>query len=167
MDESPRIKVTDRRMFTQDGELREDAEELDSDEDGERDGDEEPARQASTGSGRAMEEPRRRVEEPASAGPSTFSSGPGAQPSAGAPGGEISFLDLVGLLAEPIALYLGDLAMPNGERTVDLDQARVYIDLLGILQEKTRGNLSREEEAVLTDLVYRLKMRYVQKRESA
>lgn len=167
MDESPRIKVTDRRMFTQDGELRDDADTLDSDEDRERDGDEEPGRPASTGSGRPMEEPRRRVEEPASAGPSTPGPVPGAPSSAGEPGGDISFLDLVGLLAEPIALYLGDLAMPSGERTVDLDQARVYIDLLGILQEKTRGNLSREEEAVLSDLVYRLKMRYVQKRESA
>jgi hypothetical protein len=160
MEDPPRIKVTDRRMFTPDGQLRDDAEAPGDDADQPAPEPERPPVAATRASG----EPATRE---ALSGVSPAAPGREEAPFLGPSPGGLSFLDLVGLLAEPIALYLGDLPMPNGERALDLDQARVYIDLLGILEEKTRGNLSREEEAVLSDLVYRLKMRYVQKRESA
>jgi hypothetical protein len=166
MDESPRIKVTDRRLFTPDGELREDAEPP-------ADDGEEPSASSTQRATPPPDDFARAggtAHAPAAEAPpaSPAAQGAGAEPSTGwARDERVSILDLVGLLAEPIALYLGDLELPDGQRTVDLDQARVYIDLLGVLQEKTRGNLSGEEEAVLSDLVYRLKMRYVQKRESA
>ena len=74
------------------------------------------------------------------------------------------FLDLVAVLAEPIALFLGDAPLPDGQSAEDLDRARMYIDLLGVLQDKTVGNVSSEEHAILDDLVYRLRMRYVEKK---
>jgi hypothetical protein len=162
MEESPRIKVTDRRMFTSEGELREDAE-LELEEPGAT-APPEPSRSETAARAPRAEAPGAvsPPTQPAAEQPPAEAAGWSEQPASG-----VGFLDLVGMLAEPTALYLGDLALPGGERTVDLDQARVYIDLLGVLQEKTRGNLGKEEEAVLSDLVYRLKMRYVQKRQGA
>jgi hypothetical protein len=73
------------------------------------------------------------------------------------------FADLVSILAEPIALFLGDAPLPDGKSAENLDLARFHIDLLEILKRKTESNLSQEESAVLDDLLYRLRMRYVQK----
>jgi hypothetical protein len=42
--------------------------------------------------------------------------------------------------------------------------ARFYIDLLAVLRQKTAGNLTAQEAAFLEDLLYRLRVRYVQKR---
>lgn len=78
--------------------------------------------------------------------------------------GQPQFLDLVAMLAEPAALFLGDAAMPGQEPLEDLDRARMHIDLLGLLEDKCLGNLSEQESAVLADLVYRLRLRYVEKR---
>ena len=46
----------------------------------------------------------------------------------------------------------------------NLDAARLYIDLLEVLKEKTEGNLGPEEQGLLEDLLYQLRLRYVQKR---
>jgi hypothetical protein len=73
-------------------------------------------------------------------------------------------LDLVALIAEPIALYLGDARLPDGRSVENLDAARLHIDLLDVLRGKTAGNLSAQESAVLEDVIYRFRMRYVQKR---
>ena len=68
------------------------------------------------------------------------------------------------MLAEPAALFLGDAAMPGQEPMVDLERARMHIDLLALLEDKCKGNMTEQEDAVLTDLVYRLRMRYVEKK---
>lgn len=75
-----------------------------------------------------------------------------------------SFLDLVGVLTEPVAFYLGDEALPDGRSMENLDMARLHIDLLDVLRQRTAGNLTGQEQAVLEDLLYRLRVRYVQKR---
>ena len=80
------------------------------------------------------------------------------------PGAGVGFMDLVAMLAEPIALFLGDAQLPDGESAEDLERARLHIDLLQILQDKSQGNLHHEEQTVLADLLYRLRMRYVQKK---
>jgi hypothetical protein len=77
------------------------------------------------------------------------------------------FLEIVGSLVEPATLFLGDAKMPDGQTVEDLERARVYIDLLAVLQEKTQGNLSPEEDSVLGEILYRLRLRYVQKRDAA
>jgi hypothetical protein len=84
---------------------------------------------------------------------------PGSPPGLG-PG----FLDLVELLAQPVPFYLGDAALPDGQSVENLDMARLHIDMLDVLRQRTAGNRTAEESAVLEDLLYQLRMRYVQKR---
>jgi hypothetical protein len=84
---------------------------------------------------------------------------PGSPPGLGA-----SFYDLAAMLAEPVAIYLGDLELPDGETAENLEMARLHIDLLDVLRQKTAGNLTAQESAFLEDLLYRLRVRYVQKR---
>ena len=73
------------------------------------------------------------------------------------------FLDLVGMLAQPIAMFLGDAKLPGGESEENLPLARYHIDLLEVLESKTRGNLDAREAKLLEDLLYQLRMRYVEK----
>ena len=74
------------------------------------------------------------------------------------------FLDLVELLAQPVPFYLGDAALPDGQSVENLEMARLHIDMLDVLRQRTAGNLTADELAVLEDLLYQLRMRYVQKR---
>ena len=85
---------------------------------------------------------------------------PGTPAALGGP----SFYDLVAFLAEPVSIYLGDLELPDGESAENLDMARVHIDLIDLLRQRTAGNLTGQEQGVLEDLLYRLRVRYVQKR---
>ena len=54
-----------------------------------------------------------------------------------------SFYDLVAMLAEPVPIYLGDARLPDGQSATNLELARLYIDMLEILRQKTAGNLDR------------------------
>jgi hypothetical protein len=57
---------------------------------------------------------------------------------------------------------LGMVQGPDGKRPpADLPAAKDAIDLLGILQEKTKGNLTKEEEEVLREGLYHLRMGYM------
>lgn len=59
---------------------------------------------------------------------------------------------------------LGEVAHPaTGAPQEDLEQARYLIDVLGILQEKTQGNLTQEESGLLEGLLYELRMKFVEK----
>jgi len=72
------------------------------------------------------------------------------------------FLDLVQTLQMGAMIGLGMLQGPDGKRPpVDLPAAKDAIDLLGILQEKTKGNLTKEEEEVLREGLYHLRMGYM------
>jgi uncharacterized protein DUF1844 len=74
-----------------------------------------------------------------------------------------NFARLVVHLGQLAAICFGDLPDPNGERMEpDLAAAGQTIEILGMLQEKTRGNLSAAEAKVLEDLLYDLRLRYVQ-----
>jgi hypothetical protein len=201
------IKITDKRMFTADGELRQEYRFLEetataanaSSSGGEPAGAApaaRPADQAATpsaaavaaaaspgsaraagpaaASGRAEQvpvEPAGRPQRPER--PESFGSGgaggagesgalldlPGSPPGLGA-----SFYDLAAMLAEPVAIYLGDIELPDGGSAENLEMARLHIDLLDVLRQKTAGNLTGQESAFLEDLLYRLRVRYVQKR---
>jgi len=73
-----------------------------------------------------------------------------------------SFLGLANMLGVEAAMHLGLIeAGPGEERIIDLDAAKHVIDLLGILQEKTRGNLSSEENALLDNMLADLRMQFV------
>ena len=71
-------------------------------------------------------------------------------------------------LATTAAVHFGDLPDPaTGQRgDVDLDGAARVIELLTMLQEKTKGNLIEQEAQLLDDLLYELRMRFVQAQQS-
>lgn len=145
------IKVTDRRMFTPDGRVREDYVEPE---------DSAPAAAPVVTSPAG---PAAAVSEPAQVSPAASAAPPLELP--GAPAGlGPTFLDLVGVLTEPVPFYLGDAALPDGQTMENLDAARLHIDLLDVLRQRTAGNLTAQEQGVLEDLLYRLRVRYVQKR---
>ena len=76
----------------------------------------------------------------------------------------ISFAGFVLSLATTAAVHFGDIADPNtGERVEpDLLAAHQMIDLIALLQEKTKGNLTPDEAKLVDDLLYELRMRFVQ-----
>lgn len=159
--ESKDIKVTDKRMFTADGELREEYRFLDekstataTPEPPAARSPEPPAPVAPP----AREEPRRQAAPAVERAPVDFpSSLPGMGP---------SFFDLVQMLMEPAVIYLGDMPLPDGQSAEDLEMARLHIDMLDMLRQKTAGNLTAQESAFLEDLLHRLQLRYVQKRDA-
>ena len=95
---------------------------------------------------------------------------PGAGP-AGAAGHELppaDFVGLVGLLHSQALFALGAVADPRTNQPfLDLDLAKHHIDLLAMLEEKTRGNLTEDEEQALDRALYDARMRYVQAAQGA
>ena len=75
---------------------------------------------------------------------------------------EASLATLANSLMTQVLLYLGELAPRGVEPQVNLDMAKFNIDLLGILEQKTKGNLSPEEQKLLDTALYETRMRYVQ-----
>ena len=74
-----------------------------------------------------------------------------------------SFTLLVISLTTQVRICLGDIENPTtGQKQVDLELAKHNIDLLGVLEEKTQGNLSEQEKKLLDSVLYELRMRYVQ-----
>lgn len=71
------------------------------------------------------------------------------------------FAGLVIGLATSALMHLGESPEPDVEAVLDLPAAKQTIDLLAVLQTKTRGNLEAEEASLLTALLYDLRMKYV------
>ena len=60
----------------------------------------------------------------------------------------------------PLRSYQGT---PGGERIPpNLEAAKLYVDMLQVLEDKTRGNLTPEEKKLLDQVLYEMRMRYVQ-----
>ena len=76
----------------------------------------------------------------------------------------ISFGGFILSLATTAAVHFGDIADPSTGQPLepDLAAARQMIELIALLQEKTQGNLSPEEAKLVDDLLYELRMRFVQ-----
>jgi hypothetical protein len=76
---------------------------------------------------------------------------------------QLTFAAFVLSLASTAAIHFGDLADPaSGERgTPNLEGAKQMIDILSLLEQKTRGNLSAEERQLLEQILYELRMRFV------
>ena len=77
---------------------------------------------------------------------------------------QVSFVAFVLSLASNAAVHFGDLPDPftNETRPADLEAAAQLIDLLAMLEEKTRGNLTAEERQLLDQVIYELRMRFVE-----
>ncbi|MEW6213006.1 MAG: DUF1844 domain-containing protein [Acidobacteriota bacterium] len=134
------FKVTDKRKFNADGSLR--------------DATPEPEPVA------AAQEQAKVVSFPG--GKSEPAPAPSAQPRQSSPHTEAAFLTLINMLAIESEVALGLQEHPaRGGFSLDLETARHMIDMLGALEEKTRGNLSAKETKILADLLAYLRMQYV------
>ena len=120
----------------------------------------------------AEDEQKRAAEKEAKASaPATIPAGASTGPGRGRPGppgmrGErampqASFSTLVNSLLTQIFLYLGDLTPRGAEPQVNLDMARFNVDLLGVLEEKTKGNLTPDEQKLLDNALYEARTRFV------
>jgi hypothetical protein len=79
--------------------------------------------------------------------------------------GEVSqrFIEFVMMQAQNAALFLGQIPNPKtGQGEVNLELAKMFIDQLAMIQEKTRGNLTNEEATVLRNAISNLQMAYVE-----
>jgi hypothetical protein len=133
-DEAKGFKVNDRRAFTSDGELR-DKEAVPASEKQEQ---------------KAEPAPRDKKEE----SPRTESARPP----------EVGFMDLINMLVSNALMQLGDMPDPVSGKSVENPQgAQVMIAFLTMLQQKTKGNLDKDEAKVLDDVLYDLRMRFMAK----
>ena len=76
----------------------------------------------------------------------------------------LNFTAFVLSLASTAAIHFGDLADPaSGEKGApNLEGAAQMIEILGLLDEKTRGNLTAEERQVLEQVLYELRLRFIE-----
>lgn len=132
------FKVIDRRQFTPQGQIRR----------------------------KAQQEPPQSKAPPKEEGPSAASSkGEVSQESPGSDGSEaMDFSSFLLSLATTGMVHLGEIPEPTtGQRSENVDAARQMIDILSILEEKTKGNLSAEEAHLLDSLLYELRMKFLTK----
>ena len=83
-----------------------------------------------------------------------------------APLPEINFSSFLLSLSSSTLLHLGEIADPqSGGKKKDLALAKQSIDIISLLKDKTKGNLTQEEEKLLEHLLYDLRMRFVKASE--
>jgi len=128
------FRVTDKRLFREDGQVREEA--------------------------RAEETRQEKKPEPFKiAGDSK----PEAQAAPGS-GVAIDFSSYILSYYSQGLMFLGEAPNPfTNKKEEDLESARHMIDILAMLQEKTRGNLSHEEDQLMDSVLYELRMRFMTK----
>lgn len=129
------FKVQDRRRFSSEGELKD-----------EHRGQDEPAAAAQASqaetSGQKQSPPRQK---------------------SAAPPAEINFTAFIVGLSTQALMHLGEIPDSASSNPVrDLVAAQQVIDILGLLREKTRGNLDRDEEGLLDSILFDLRMKYVE-----
>ena len=153
-DEQPSFKITDRRLFNPDGSLRE---ELPPEE----------------------KAPVAEVPAPAPVPAQAAEALPEAAPEAALQHAEVdadeldqaplpgeedpaSFINFVMSIASNAAAALGMMEHPvTGQRSADLQLAHHWLDILGMLQEKTKGNLHQQEQQALDGILADLRMQFV------
>jgi len=82
--------------------------------------------------------------------------GPGGLPE------QIGFKELISLFATQALMYLGAIPDQSGRAMVSLEVAKLNIDLLGVVQEKSKGNLNEEEQEMIDGTVNELRMQFVE-----
>ncbi len=76
---------------------------------------------------------------------------------------DASFTELVNIVATQAVVAMSGMTGPGGERIPpNIEVAKHYVDMLQVLDDKTKGNLSDEEKRLLDQVLYELRMRYVQ-----
>ncbi len=134
------FKVDDRRRFSAEGELK-------------------PEHQAEA-------PPPQQVPQGAPPPPPAEEPAPrqaGRQGQSTEPPPEINFVTFVVSLSTQALMHLGEIPDPmTNQRERDLGAAQHIIDILGMLQDKTRGNLDHDEESLLRSILFDLRMKYVE-----
>lgn len=101
------------------------------------------------------------VAEPSTASPTTTPPSLDAGPSDAAP--PLSFSSFIFSLGTSALMLMGEQFSPDQPAPgVNLPQAKEIIDILSVLEEKTQGNLTEEEATVIRDMLYTLRMKYVE-----
>ena len=80
----------------------------------------------------------------------------------GEPPEKPSLEHLVSLLASQALMYLGQIPDQSGRGVIALDIAKMQIDLIGVLEEKTKGNLSEDEAKLVEGTLHELRSIYVE-----
>lgn len=174
-EEQPIFKVTDRRLFNPDGTPRDIPREEEAETPAAAEAKEtaqpaanaQPASSAATGgqataaqsatSAAASEPDRTDTATPEQVPEEDYAEGeiPGADDPA-------SFVNFLMSIASNAAAALGMMEHPGtGQRGVDLELGKHWIDVLGMLKEKTRGNLAPQEQQIFDGLLADLRMQYV------
>lgn len=140
--------VKDKRSFTQEGDIKKDEPSSPSDQ-------ESPVQHADTGAdsteSTAAEDGDARSDTPSS-----------AEPHSDQPFPEINFSSFVISLSSSALFHFGEIPDPvTNTKQRNLPLAKQTIDILGILKDKTEGNLSEEESKLLENLLFDLRLRYV------
>ncbi|MFY9689138.1 MAG: DUF1844 domain-containing protein [Candidatus Acidiferrales bacterium] len=166
------FKVVDRRLFTEDGELRKDAVEQER-----RDDEAAKARKSAPPAQSQASSTKPAAPAPAGAAPSALveaSAADDATPEAEAADAadaipsSRSFQVLVDFLTRNAAAMLGGMADPRtGQPFLDLEGAREMIDMLDVLREKTRGNLAKADEDLLIEVLGSLKLTFMELSKAA
>src|ERR1044072_5047183 len=161
-EEHPTFKVTDRRLFNADGSPRDLPPE------------EKPEPAAAAAPEPAAAAPAHEVEEAQATPEPEVSASPAAAEESPAAEEEFteedladaqnpaSFLNFLMMLAQNAASTLGMVEHPvTHQRDVDIEAGKHWIDVLGMLQKKTGGNLTPQEKRMLEGLLADLRMQYV------
>ncbi|MDR1546332.1 MAG: DUF1844 domain-containing protein [Deltaproteobacteria bacterium] len=147
--------VNDRRLFSKDGNLNEPAEP--------RQAPEQAPEQASEQASRPeAESPKAEPQKAAEPGAGPGASRPKVEPGPRTADLPATLSTLIFGLATTAMIQLGE-SPPDGQPASppDLAAAKQTIDILGVLEKKTRGNLDHAEESLLTTLLYDLRIKYV------
>lgn len=147
------FKVVDRRLFTEEGELRKEA------VDQERRDEETARNKASQAKPPAPDKPAAPKADGKSAAPEAPAET--VQPSR-------NFQMLVDFLTRNAAALMGGMADPRtGQPFLDLEGAREMIDMLDELRDKTRGNLAKADDDLLVEVIGSLKLTYMELSKAA
>ena len=159
-EEQPVFKVVDRRPFNPDGTPRELTEQ--EQEEAERAAKAAAVENAAAKAMSAAAEPAAPAQSAARPAPAARAERRSTQPAGDPLDDPTSFLSLIMSLASNAAATLGMMPHPvTGETGVDLKTAKHWIDILGMLEQKTQGNLDEQEALVLENLLADLRMQYV------
>lgn len=150
------FKVVDRRLFTEEGELRKDAVEQERREE-----------EAAASKAASARTPAKQAGAPGGGAPGTATGVAAAGAATAATAVEHqpshSFQMLIDFLARNAAAMLGGMSDPRtGQPFVDLEGAREMIDMLDALRESTRGNLAKADEELLLEVAGSLKLTYME-----
>lgn len=155
------FKVVDRRLFTEEGELRKDAIEQERRE-----------QEAASKSAAAQSAKAAATKQSTATGTGTAAAAMSAPDTTATatpePEGSRAFQMLVDFLTRNAAAMLGGMADPRtGQPFLDLEGARDMIEMLDVLREKTHGNLAKADDDLLIEVIGSLKLTYMEVSKAA